>query len=823
MTALIYGIINAVVGLPCMIGFAAVIFSDPMYKPVLGELARFSFLAAAVHQAAFTLLSSLPFAVGQPQDVGLIFLSSMATGVAEIGRQVNLSLAEITGTALLTIMVATIIVGLLTTAVARFKLATLVQYVPLPVVGGYLGYVGYFCLAAGVGLGAGVQVGSFSSWLNLFARDPLIKLAPTVVSALVLMLTMTRARSPWALPAVLVALPLAFHAVLLATGITLEQAQDAGWALKPQGKSTQQFWELYSMFNIKDFSLDGVYLPALLRQMPKMLGLFFVVTFGSCLDVAAIQADVPVPIDFNRELATVGVSNIVCGLMGSGYTGSYIFSQTIFSMRAGVSDRLHGWVIFGFELAVFLVPYAVAQLLPLYFYGSLLAVFGIEIAGDWLVRSRHKVTPAEYVLLLLTFLAIMQFELQMGVLIGIVLCLVYFAASYARMNITAFTVVPSRSAAVRTLKERTALGAFQGRSVAVGLGGYLFFGSSVLLGERVTKLAQDMVAQGGAPPRAAKASGAAPPSGGGAGVAEADGAHNEKLAVLAERAPCFVLLDFRRVLGVDATAAQLLGSLRIVLRQMGVELVLTRVRDGTMRRLFVAHGLVAPGPAEDDGIAYCRAFPTLSEGEQYAEDRFLAMVRAAGLLAGAEESLTLLQFLETHAQEGPLSQGLDAAAAAAGLAAHSAPRDLLPGDLLFGFDTPPDEVFLVLSGAVDVSIKHFSDIVAEDADDGATHGGGGGGKPRDGGSDEPQLPPERHFCGGPGAVLGGTDFVLQRPRSFRAVASAAGRVVAVDRAAYRRMAAAAPQAASFLMVMLLRDAALSEVYAYEVLERALLA
>jgi hypothetical protein len=38
---------------------------------------------------------------------------------------------------------------------------------------------------------------------------------------------------------------------------------------------------------------------------------------------------------------------------------------------------------------------------------------------------------------------------------------------------------------VRTLKERRALEAFQGRSLAVGLSGYLFFGSSVLLTERV--------------------------------------------------------------------------------------------------------------------------------------------------------------------------------------------------------------------------------------------------------------------------------------------------------------------------------------------------
>ena len=39
-----------------------------------------------------------------------------------------------------------------------YKLASLVQYVPLPVVAGYLGYVGYFCLAAGISLACDVEV-----------------------------------------------------------------------------------------------------------------------------------------------------------------------------------------------------------------------------------------------------------------------------------------------------------------------------------------------------------------------------------------------------------------------------------------------------------------------------------------------------------------------------------------------------------------------------------------------------------------------------------------------------------------------------------------
>ena len=44
-------------------------------------------------------------------------------------------------------------------------------------------------------------------------------------------------------------------------------------------------------------------------------------------------------------MCTPGLSNIVTALSGAGLTGSYIFSQTIFSMRAGVHMRLHGWII----------------------------------------------------------------------------------------------------------------------------------------------------------------------------------------------------------------------------------------------------------------------------------------------------------------------------------------------------------------------------------------------------------------------------------------------------------------------------------------------
>jgi hypothetical protein len=144
-------------------------------------------------------------------------------------------------------------------------------------------------------------------------------------------------------------------------------------------------------------------------------------------------------------------------------------------------------------------------------------------------------------------------------------------------------------------------------------------------------------------------------------------------------------------------------------------------------------------------------------------------------------------------QGGPLSEGLDAAAAAAGLAAHSSTRVLEPGTVIYDFDDDPSEVYLVLSGVVDVTVKNFS--AAASPDDPDAH------KPLAGGAGAgagPPPPAERHVGCGAGAVFGGTDFVLQRPRSFRAVAAARSSVVVVGRDAYRRLAAASPQAASYL-------------------------
>ena len=152
---------------------------------------------------------------------------------------------------------------------ARYKLAEMVQYLPLPVIGGYLGFVGYFCIASGMSLACSVTIDSIPSWANLFAKDAMLKFVPAVLSTAAMILTMEHFDHPLALSGVLTAIVLAFHLGRLILGVSLDQAMDADWVLRP-AEGRQEFWKLWELFNIQDLQFDGINFQAALAQAGKV-------------------------------------------------------------------------------------------------------------------------------------------------------------------------------------------------------------------------------------------------------------------------------------------------------------------------------------------------------------------------------------------------------------------------------------------------------------------------------------------------------------------------------------------------------------------------
>lgn len=50
------------------------------------------------------------------------------------------------------------------------------------------------------------------------------------------------------------------------------------------------------------------------------------------------------------------------------------------------------------------------------------------------MRLCQQVTRAEYLLLLATFIAIMELELELGVAAGVLMCIIFFTVTYAKVR-----------------------------------------------------------------------------------------------------------------------------------------------------------------------------------------------------------------------------------------------------------------------------------------------------------------------------------------------------------------------------------------------------
>lgn len=215
------------------------------------------------------------------------------------------------------------------------------------------------------------------------------------------------------LPTCIVFLLCLFYLVLWLRGISVEEATAQGWITKT-GPSPVWYhsWDY--------LKLDKVLWSALPQLLLTEISMIFVVALSSSLDIAAIELELKQPLDYNSELKMIGISNFLSGITG-GYTGSYIFSQSIFSLRAGIRSPLAGYVLAGCEILFLVAPFSILAYVPNFFFGSLLSLICVDLVFEWLIESRHKLTKAEYAICLSTFALILVTGVEYGIVLGVFL------------------------------------------------------------------------------------------------------------------------------------------------------------------------------------------------------------------------------------------------------------------------------------------------------------------------------------------------------------------------------------------------------------------
>jgi len=470
---LVYALINVIIAVPGLYGYASVIFNHPSFQPQMASLSKLVVFSSLVHQLGFLLFSSLNFSIGTVQDAGLIFLSAMSNSIAESILEDGGSVEEVVSTTLVILPLGTAALGLVLILLGKFRLLDIVSYLPMPVIGGYLAFIGYFCLEAGVALCIGKSMTTLSDWRYLLEPHSLLLATPGLLSAGLLTIISRKATNDALLPLTMVLIPATFYAVLFVSGISMGEARDNGWVGEVSPPVPVRDLLHLVDFNLVHWNLVG-------SCIGTWVGMVFVVSFASCLDVAAISMDMGEALDTNKEMVTVGVSNLMSGLL-FGFTGSYIFSQTIFTYRTGCHSRYIGVFIMAAYLAVCVSTINILQIAPLFFLGATLIFIGYDLLWEWLIEIRVKIFFMEYCILLVTFVAIQIVGMDFGIVIGVIVALIEHVASTTRVS--SMGRVMKRSRAVWSNDDWVALQTYgyninDPKIVTLEVKGPIFFGSS---------------------------------------------------------------------------------------------------------------------------------------------------------------------------------------------------------------------------------------------------------------------------------------------------------------------------------------------------------
>lgn len=691
LPSLTAGIIVGLLEIVLALSFAALIFAGPLAGYVANGVGL-ALMAAAVSGLVVALLTTLPGTVSGNQDAPAAVMAVMSAGVvAFLGAGVP---AEVTFvTVALTIALTTTLTGICFFALGHFQLGNLVRFLPYPVVGGFLAGTGWLLVSGAVNLLAGT-----SAWRALLRPEILLQWLPGLLFALAVLFILGRFDRFWILPAMLIGAVALFYAVVWAAGVSLEQLNAQGWLLGPF--PTTSLWRPYAWEGLR-----LVQWSALWPQLPNIAILVLLSTVALLLNATGLEAAVARDVSLNRELRAAGVANVVAGLAG-GLVGFQQLSLSVLGMKMGAVTRLAGVIASLLCLITLFVGAAFLSLVPKVVVGGLLLFLGLSFLKAWVYDTWFRLPRVEYAIIVFILLIIGAVGFLEGVAVGVVAAIILFTVAYSQIDVVRHELtgrhVASRvtrtPAAQRYLREQG------GRLYILQLQGFIFFGTADRLLNQV----------------------------------------RERMET-AER-PQFVLLDLRRVTGLDTTAAQSLIRLRQAVADQGAHLLLTEASPTTRKQLEKG------GLAADDSVHF---FPRLDQGVEWCENQLLA--EAAAAVAEAPETLA-----------AQLATILSDTADVQALLPYLERQHIDAGGYLMVQGEAPENLYFLESGQVTAQLEY------------------------------PDRAPVRLESVGSGRVVGEIGFYLGKTRTASVVADVPCVVYRLTRRQLAQMEAEAPQAASAL-------------------------
>ncbi len=576
------------------LSYSLLIFGGPL-SPYLSYGVALTFISSAILAGVIAVGSSIPFAVSGPESSTAAMTGILASSMAERIAAANPS-APLLVPILITLAIATILTGLVLCCFGMTRMGRAIRYVPYPVVGGFLAATGCLIILGAVRVitGQSLQFRTLGQFEDLLT---LAKLVAACVMALVLYMTWHRSRSPFGLPAILIGGVVAAHVVFWLTGISLAEAQAAGWTFQPPPSVTF----------MSPWSIDGLshYPWHLLPDLSgNLVAVIFVTASSTLFNTTGIEVATHREANLERELNVTGLANMLAGVFG-GYPGCVSISRSVLNYNGGGTGPLSGLTVAAISLLMLIFAPSLLGHMPKFVLGGLLIYLGADALHKWIVQSRRRLSLTEYLSLIVIVLIIVEWGFIAGILIGVVIGCATFALSASRIDSIKFSFDGSeyRSSLDRSREELALLAAHGGSIQGLNLQSYLFFGSANRLYQHVK-------------------------------------------ALLARHPECrFLVFDFKLVTGIDSSAAYSFAQIKRTANDRGIRLVLVHLQAAMEKALrsseFITRD-VSVMPELDHALEWCEN-DIIAQHEGHGDEEASLKDWFVRILGTDEEAIELMQ------------------------------------------------------------------------------------------------------------------------------------------------------------------------------------
>jgi sulfate permease, SulP family len=443
-----------------------------------GELEKFSgmgiqmaLLSATILCIVLTVFSTCPGAVGVAQGETAAVLglaaASLTDGFTESGNA-----HQLLPTVMATIVLSGLLVSLVFTLLGSFKLANLIRFIPLPVMGGFLAGVGWLLFSGAVKSLTGLPA-FFTALPALLKPDMILRWLPGLISAVVLLLLQHYRRSVFNLIGIVIAIVTLFWLAVWLLGISPSALSRDGWLLvSTAGQGTWTPFDYAGMLTRVDWW-------AVFSQLSSLGTLSVIALIAVLMAASSLELLSRKDVDLNRELIAAGLGNFVCAAAGS-LPGYHSLGASALARNLGTPVRAVGLLSALMCALTFSLGVSLLSFLPKVLVGTIVFFIALSLLTEWLYSTWFKLSRGDYSVLLLVFGCVSFVGLIKGVLIGLAAGVAMFAFEYSRISIArqVGSSVSIRSNVVYSEDKRTILNEHGGESYIVKLQGFLFFGTA---------------------------------------------------------------------------------------------------------------------------------------------------------------------------------------------------------------------------------------------------------------------------------------------------------------------------------------------------------